>query len=739
MTRPSRRQRRGGTTPLPPAPPRPPLWPALGLRRHLALIAALGAAALLAYADSFGTGFALDNRFLLLEDPRLRQASAENVKLILLLDYWWPKATSGLFRPVTTLSYLLDYAVLGHAGRPAGWHVVNLLLHWGNATCVYFLALTLLGSAASAFLLAGLFVVHPMATESVTNVVGRADLLAALSVLGGTLLYVRASREAGRRKLPWLAGLLLTTAAGVFAKESAVVIVGIVVLYDVVHRDELGRAASPLRRAGELAAGWVVLLPPLLALAWVRARLYGNAVTFDVPFTDNPLVGADFWTARLTALEVVGRYVALLLWPRLLSCDYSYAQIPVVAWAAHGWENARALLAAGGVVAVAAAALRARRRAPALAFFALFVLVTLLPGANLLTTIGTIMAERLLYLPSIGFVGCLVVGVTGACRRFGLRREIAWVLLGVIGLAYGVRTAARNLDWRDDVTLWRSAVVAAPRSYKAHASLAYAIAERDDPEFRNIDFVIAQAEEALAIVDEHPLPAVDQPRTLLLQLGVYYRTKGATRRADAAEATAWYRRSAAVLERAVALDRAANAANRRKALARGLRADEVADVGNYEIYYHLALVDSLLSRPAEAIDALTSMRHLAPNNPAAHVALARAYTETGELENASRSALAAVALDPGRQEAWQLLLDVYRKRDAAGCAVVVAHGGAQLDFGCATVHADACAAYRDLVRLYLDARQPALAGQLRRRAVGERGCAPAPLDALLAGAAPAPP
>src|SRR6267378_4485618 len=89
-----------------------PLWVAL----------ALCLLTLLAYSNSFTAGFTLDNRGLILEDTRIRDASPENLALIFQHTYWWPYGESGLYRPVTTLSYLFNYAILGGAASPAGYH-----------------------------------------------------------------------------------------------------------------------------------------------------------------------------------------------------------------------------------------------------------------------------------------------------------------------------------------------------------------------------------------------------------------------------------------------------------------------------------------------------------------------------------------------------------------------------------------------------------------------------------------
>jgi hypothetical protein len=113
--------------------------------RHLLVCFALCVIALVAYSNSFSTGFAMDSRALLLDDPRIREATPQNVGLILQHTYWWPTGEAGLYRPFTTLSYLFNYAILGNHDRSAGYHWINFLLHLGNVLLVYLLTLRLIG------------------------------------------------------------------------------------------------------------------------------------------------------------------------------------------------------------------------------------------------------------------------------------------------------------------------------------------------------------------------------------------------------------------------------------------------------------------------------------------------------------------------------------------------------------------------------------------------------------------
>src|SRR5438477_2917472 len=93
-----------------------------GVLPVLVSAAALTVLTLLAFSNSFTAGFTLDNKGLLLEDPKIRELSGENVDLILQHTYWWPRGEAGLYRPLTTLSYLFNYAILGNADQPEGYH-----------------------------------------------------------------------------------------------------------------------------------------------------------------------------------------------------------------------------------------------------------------------------------------------------------------------------------------------------------------------------------------------------------------------------------------------------------------------------------------------------------------------------------------------------------------------------------------------------------------------------------------
>src|SRR5262247_3611406 len=154
------------------------------MRRNWQAIVVLWILTLAVYSNSWQAGLIYDNASRIGEDTRIRSASSANIDLIFRTEYWYPMQATALYRPLTTLSFLFNYAVLGNANRPAGYHTVNWLLHSVNATLLYLVLRELIADGVVALAISALWAVHPVLTESVTNIVGRADMLAAFGLLG---------------------------------------------------------------------------------------------------------------------------------------------------------------------------------------------------------------------------------------------------------------------------------------------------------------------------------------------------------------------------------------------------------------------------------------------------------------------------------------------------------------------------------------------------------------------------
>jgi tetratricopeptide (TPR) repeat protein len=649
-------------------------------------VALIGALILAAFSNSFTAQLTFDSNFVVATDSRVHALTLDNLKTIFSTDYWHP-GNGGLYRPVTTSSYLFNYAVLGNGPNPTGYHWINFLLHWLNAVLVFRIGLALFKESLAAFFTAALFAVHPVTTEAVTNIAGRADLLSAASVLGGFLLYMESKKLSGRERVRCLTTLAVVSLAGVLAKENAAVLVGLMALYDLAFRE-----SRPVK------AAYAVVLATVAVMAFARWLVFSHSGAVPDFFLDNPLLDASFWTARLTAITVLARDLWILIWPLHLSASYAYNQIPMFQWT--DW-HAVCVLAA--VVAVAALILVMYRSSRTMFFLLGCIIIALFPTANLFILIGSIMADRFLYLPLFGFAGCLVLALKYIPKQAGL------VALTLLIAAFGVRTYIRNIDWHDNLHLWMAAEKVAPKSYATHLWLAAAWGNKQ-PLGSEVDRAIAEARKAMAIVE--PLPVEKRIQALCVPLGTYYRIKGSNS-FGTAESQGWYRKSVEVLTSCMSWQM------RHAELARGRRPENLPETGDFKLYENLGQSLLLLGENQKALDAFLAMQRLAPFNPDAGVHLGDAFLALGQTQQAAVAYGEALIAQPGYGDANQKLVELYSRIDKQGCAVDI---DKRVNLFCPMAHENLCLAYARLDELLRAQKKTELAEQLRNAAVSGDGC-----------------
>jgi hypothetical protein len=151
--------------------------------------------------------------------------------VLLRSNYWGEFSTDGLWRPATLASFRIERNWLGFGTRPAPYAAVNLLLHVGVCILFWHVALWLGGQDCAALGAASLFAVHPIASEIVPNIMGRADLLVALSLLGAMLFWRRYLASGG---WVWMGAVDLVWLIGLLSKENAIVLPTVLALVDIL-------------------------------------------------------------------------------------------------------------------------------------------------------------------------------------------------------------------------------------------------------------------------------------------------------------------------------------------------------------------------------------------------------------------------------------------------------------------------------------------------------------------------
>lgn len=467
-------------------------------------IMAVTAAALLVYANSLGNSFAYDDTDIVAENEAIHSLGTLPSAL---LEPYWPSfgRELGLWRPVTTGVLGLQWALWG--GNPVGFHLVNVLLH-ATASVLVLLLLAELVPLAAAVAGALVFAVHPVHVEAVANVVGIAELLAAVFFLAACLVFVRRRVRLGAGALAAITGLY---AAAVFTKESAVTLPGALLLLDAACgeldlRDPRAYTKYLKRRA-----------PLFLALAAVAGLLFtGRARVLGTIAHPFPPLGADVLQEvnRLwTVVSVWPHYVRLLFFPADLSADYAPLVIPV----AQGptLEFFLGILEAALFLTLAGATWRHRPTLPehdserSIAAGILWFVITILPVSNLFFLSGVLLAERTLYTPSVGFA--LGIGWLGA--RIARRTPtLAGATLAAALAAMSLRTVTRNPTWHDTASVIETLIAEHPESGRAQWILGNYYVQTG-----RIDEGIAAYRRALQILGYHYPLITDFGRDLINQ------------------------------------------------------------------------------------------------------------------------------------------------------------------------------------------------------------------------------
>ncbi|MFC2172731.1 tetratricopeptide repeat protein [Acidobacteriota bacterium] len=427
------------------------------------MMAVLFVIALGVYGNTISNGFLLDDTFIVEQNPLIQKISG--IPRLFTLDYWAPHFKRNLYRPLTMTSYALNFVILGPS--PTGFHLVNILLHGMITLLVFRLTTSLTDRKGLAFLAALIFAIHPIHTEAVAGVVGRAELLACAFFLSGWIMYRCSTR---RRLFVSLSALAYFLA--LMSKESAVTLLAVLLLDDLITRK------------GGLTQRLQIRLLLHVAALGIYLVIRHFAIGIDQPMSglvtrlDNPLAFATGWERVLTATALTGQYLKLLVFPLNLSADYSLAQTQVLL---SPW-NAGLIVAVLAGLLVLAGAILSVRRCPVITLAVLSGGVTFFPVSNIPFPIGTAMGERLVYIPSFGF--CLALSAVIVLMYERIKRKVfkrlvvLLVSLAILGMA--VRTVARNADWSEPERLWATSLEAAPRSIKLHVFMAQeAIAKGD--------------------------------------------------------------------------------------------------------------------------------------------------------------------------------------------------------------------------------------------------------------------
>lgn len=374
---------------------------------------------------------------------------------------------SGLYRPFTMATYSLNHNIFGSS--PVGFHVINIIIHALNSFLVFWLIVWVLKSRPVAYISFLLFLLHPIHTEAVTSIVGRAELLALFWSLVTIYFFSKNNK-------------IFAATAFLFAlmsKEIALMVLPTIFYIDIFLNPVRGRdMLRALATSNGIDKNWrktvtdnLFFIFPLVLYLFLRYLALGRYFAGDITTTivSNVLIFVSFPERFFTALKVLILYSEKLIWPVHLSADYSYNAIPTV-------KNIfTSLLSISGLillVGLGVVLISNKISKTGFGFASAVFLFPYLMISNLVIPVGTIMGERLMYFPSLGFAVASALIIVKFLNKEKLYKIAGLSLLVFLVIFYGVRTFVRNKDWADARTLFYATVKESPNSLITRTALA---------------------------------------------------------------------------------------------------------------------------------------------------------------------------------------------------------------------------------------------------------------------------
>lgn len=482
---------------------------------HLAVIAIIG---MLAYGNSFGVPFVIDDEGSILENPAVKNLSS-----------FLFEGEGFRYNPRRFVGYLtlaVNYRLGGV--EVAGYHVFNLAVHLINASLVYaFLRLTLKtpifetaapepgapGSGSALYgapvmlpLLAALFfVAHPIQTQAVTYVVQRLASLATLFYLATLVCYV--SGRVRKSPLFYLAAALFALCA-FFTKEISATLPVTLLLYEF--------SFFGASRRKFLILGLPLAAASLLATLWLSLKSGGFGALLEMAdAASRETDGISRGDYLLTQLSVLVTYLRLIVFPVGQNLDYDY---PLY----HTLFTPRvfgSLLLLAALLYLAVELYRRSARGSAgerdpwlrLAGFGILWFFVTISVESGVIPIRDLIFEHRVYLPSVGLFSAVATLCTLLARRFPAAAVVRGA--GVVILVLAALTWQRNQVWGDAVGFWQDCVRKSPGKLRPRNNLASALLTEGR---------VAEAVEQLKV----SLRIEPQDPVALRTLGVTYEMQG---------------------------------------------------------------------------------------------------------------------------------------------------------------------------------------------------------------------
>lgn len=427
--------------------------------------------AFLLYARTIWFDFALDDIAVIQENDFVKDGFG-GIGKILKTFYWagypaYATLNSGLFRPLSLVLFAVEWQFFPKS--PHVFHFVQVLLYAISSLLLYKTLRELFRdySITLPFLATLLWIVFPAHTEVVANVKSADELLSMIFFLmcmrqllkWSSLLPTAENKNSIKTIL--LAGLYFFLS--LISKEGAILFLPIIFIVFVQFRKKSPKELiRPALMLGAVSIVW---------FSW-HSYVISHAATEKITYTyhDNSLVAAPDIVSRVsTAMLMQGKYLLKSFTSFPLSYDYSYNENPYT-----GLSDPFVLLSILVCASLFIFAILKFKKDPILSFGILFYFITFALTSNIFILIGATMADRFLFVPSIGFaiaVTWMVLKFTKGESQKYFHVKAMYILIP-LSLLYGIRSFSRSGDWENQNKLFLADLESASGSSRVHSNAA---------------------------------------------------------------------------------------------------------------------------------------------------------------------------------------------------------------------------------------------------------------------------
>lgn len=406
----------------------------------IVLIIVLG---LLVYGNILSGDFIWDDESIVRDNECIRSLS--NIPLFFTRDIKGNTDDKTTFyRPLQVVTYTIDYALWKLNAR--GYHFTNIMLHIFVALALYWLISIIYNNKFLALLTSLLFITHPIHTEAIAYISGRADPMAVLFMLLSFIFYIRQPLFRG---ISTSFLIILSYAFALLSKEYSLVLPFLLLLYHYASKSKI-----KTKQFSYISA--IALLYLLLRSIFFRPWLYHEA-GFPTLFQRIP----GFFVA-------ITNYVSLLLLPFDLHMEYGAKLFDIT--------DPKTIIGMVILFLSLIYAIRKRKSNSLIFFSVMWFFVALLPMSNLYP-INAYMAEHWLYLPSIGFFLILAYELSRAYKIKKFKNP-AIIFITIILFFYSYLTIKQNNYWKDEIKFYKRTLIYEPDSYRVYYNLGLAYYNR---------------------------------------------------------------------------------------------------------------------------------------------------------------------------------------------------------------------------------------------------------------------